>query len=52
MRLRDYLHTYILVHNLNDYRASQQKEVVRDENELDENYYRVEDEPHDGRGNF
>ena len=52
MKLRDYLSTYTLVRNLKEYRERQFREVVKDENEFDENYYRVDDKPKDGRGNF
>jgi len=52
MKLKDYLNTYILTRNLNEYRERQRKEVVSDENEFDENYFRVDDKPNDGRGNF
>lgn len=52
MKLRDYLSTYLLTRNLNEYRESQRREVVRDENEFCENYFRVDDKPKDGRGNY
>jgi hypothetical protein len=52
MKFKDYLTTYMLTRNLNDYRERQRKEVVNDENEFDENYFRVDDKPKDGRGNF
>lgn len=52
MKMRRYLNTYFLVKGLNQYREAQRKEVVRDENEFCENYYRVDDKPKDGRGNF
>ena len=52
MKLKDYLNTYLLTRNLNEYRERQRKEVVNNENEFDENYFRVDDKPKDGRGNF
>jgi hypothetical protein len=52
MKLKDYVSAYRLTRNLNEYRERQRKEVVHDENEFDENYFRVDDKPKDGRGNF
>jgi len=52
MKLKDYLTTYMLTRNLNEYRERQRDEVVNNENEFDENYFRVDDKPKDGRGNF
>lgn len=52
MKFNDYITTFIITRNLNEYRERQRNEVVNDENEFDENYYRVDDKPKDGRGNF
>lgn len=52
MKLKDYFNTYMLTRNINEYRERQINEVIKDENEFDENYFRVDDKPKDGRGNF
>jgi hypothetical protein len=52
MKLKDYLTTYMLTRNLNEYREKQRNEVVNNDNEFDENYFRVDDKSKDGRGNF
>lgn len=52
MKLRDYLSTYSLVRQLNQYRDRQQKEMVNKDNEYCENYFREDDMNNDGRGSF
>lgn len=41
-----------LVESLNQYREQQMQEIIVEENELCENYYRVDDVPEDKRGSF
>lgn len=52
MDLKNYVSTYMLTRDLNQYREREMQEIVNDRYEFDENYYRVDDEPNDGRGNF
>lgn len=52
MNYKTYRKTINLVESINAYREQQINEMIDEENEMCENYFRVNDIPNDKRGSF
>ncbi|MGB7604947.1 MAG: hypothetical protein WBL93_05665 [Lutisporaceae bacterium] len=52
MNSRKNLKIIHLIESLNQYREQQKHEMIVENNEMCENYYRVDDKPNDKRGSF
>lgn len=52
MKLKRDVKTMNLVKSINNYREQQKNEMINENNEMCENYFRVDDKPNDKRGSF